>query len=162
MEPDGVADSYDNCTRRFKRRNFDALGSLIVGNEGRDIYQHILYFGIQAKKGKLHAAGVTKTGNASMAEIYNQTLMTLAHGVFDPEINCRVLVDHASIVAGGEITKAARNWLGNALDAAKRSQIKFMDRNDTLNLYVATSLPVPLGALPTPPDAWSTSGDLPF
>jgi hypothetical protein len=39
-------------------------------------------------------------------------------------------------VAGGEITKAARNWIGNALDAPKRSQIMFMDRDDILNLYV--------------------------
>ena len=33
-------------------------------------------------------------------------------------------------MAGGEITKAARNWLGNALDASKRSQIMFIDRDD--------------------------------
>lgn len=136
---------------------------------GKDVWmrytlpsQHILYFGIQAKKGKLDASGVTKTGNANMAEIYNQTLMMLAHEVFDPEINRRVLVDHAFIVAGGEITKAARNWLGNALDAAKRSQIMFMDRDDILNLYVVTSLPLPDAALPPVPDAWSTSSDLPF
>ena len=44
-----------------------------------------------------------------------------AHEIFDPETNRRVLVDHAFIVAGGEITKQARNWLGNALDAAKRT-----------------------------------------
>lgn len=37
----------------------------------------------------------------------------LGHDIFDPEIGKRVLVDHAFIVAGGEITKAARNWLGN-------------------------------------------------
>jgi len=50
-----------------------------------------------------------------------------------------VLVDHAFIVAGGEITKGARNWLGNKLDATKRSQIMFMDRDDILNLYVVMS-----------------------
>jgi len=49
---------------------------------------------------------------------------------------------------GGKITKAARNWLGNKLDASKRSQILFMDRDDTLNLFVVTSLPLPSGALP--------------
>lgn len=47
--------------------------------------------------------------------------MMLGHEVFDPEIGKRVLVDHAFIVAGGEITKQARNWLGNKLDASKRS-----------------------------------------
>jgi hypothetical protein len=47
----------------------------------------------------------------------------LAHQIFDPETNKRVLVDHAFIVAGGEITKQAQAWLGNALDNAMRSQI---------------------------------------
>jgi hypothetical protein len=59
-------------------------------------------------------------------------------------------VDHAFIVAGGEITKAARNWLGNKLDASKRSQVMFMDRDDILNLFVVTNLPLPSGALPAP------------
>lgn len=136
---------------------------------GKDVWmrytlptQHILYFGIQAKKGKLDASGVTKAGNANMAEIYNQALMMLAHEIFDPETNRRVLVDHAFIVAGGEITKAARNWLGNALDATKRSQIMFMDRDDILNLYVVASLPLPAGALPpAPADPWAVKGDEP-
>ena len=68
--------------------------------------------------------------------------------IFDPEIGKKVLVDHAFIVAGGEITKAARNWLGHALDASKRSQIMFMDRNDILNLFVVTNLPLPSAAWP--------------
>lgn len=137
---------------------------------GKDIWmryalptQHILYFGIQAKKGKLDASGVSKAGNANMAEIYNQALMMLAHEIFDPETNRRVLVDHAFIVAGGEITKAARNWLGNALDATKRSQILFMDREDILNLYVVATLPLPDGALPpAPPEPWSAPEQPPF
>ncbi|GAA3877272.1 hypothetical protein GCM10022243_47610 [Saccharothrix violaceirubra] len=136
---------------------------------GKDVWmrytlptQHILYFGIQAKKGKLDASGVTKAGNTNMAEIYNQALMMLAHEIFDPETNRRVLVDHAFIVAGGEITKAARNWLGNALDATKRSQIMFMDRDDILNLYVVASLPLPASALPPAPVApWAVRGEEP-
>lgn len=124
--------------------------------------QHVLYFGIQAKKGKLDASGVTKAGNANVAEIHNQALMMLAHEIFDPEINRRVLVDHAFIVAGGEITKQARNWIGNALDASKHSQIMFLDRDDTLNLFVVTNLPLPEAARPAPPkDPWLTSGDEP-
>lgn len=135
---------------------------------GKDVWmrytlptQHLLYFGIQAKKGKIDASGVTKAGNANIAEIHHQALMMLAHEIFDPEINKRVLVDHAFIVAGGEITKAARNWIGNALDDAKRSQIMFIDRDDILNLYVVTNLPLPAGALPALIDPWGTSSDEP-
>ena len=122
---------------------------------GKDIWmkftlptQHVLYFGIQVKKGKLDAAGDSKAKNANVAEIHNQVTMMLGHEIFDPEIGKRVLVDHAFIVAGGEITKAARNWLGNKLDATKRSQVMFMDRDDLLNLFVVTNLPLPKGALP--------------
>jgi len=136
---------------------------------GKDVWmrytlptQHYLYFGIQAKKGKIDAAGVTKSGQANVAELHNQALMMLAHEIFDPETNKRVLVDHAFIVAGGEITKAARNWLGNALDAAKWSQIMFIDREDILNLYVVVNLPLPTGALPLGPvDPWAAVGDEP-
>lgn len=67
--------------------------------------KHIIYFGIQAKKGKLDAAGASKGSNTNVAEILNQALMMLGHEVFDPETSRRVLVDHAFIVAGGEITK---------------------------------------------------------
>lgn len=122
---------------------------------GKDVWmrftlptQHILYFGIQAKKGKIDSSGVTKTGNANIAEIYNQVLMMLGHEIFDPEIGKKVLVDHAFIVSGGEITKAARNWLAGKLDASKRSQIMFMDRDDIMNLFVVTNLPLPKGAMP--------------
>ncbi|MEV6871614.1 hypothetical protein [Amycolatopsis sp. NPDC051128] len=122
---------------------------------GKDVWmkftlptQHVLYFGLQAKKGKLDAAGATRTSNANIAEIYNQVLMMLGHEIFDPEIGKRVLVDHAFIVAGGEITKQARAWLGNKLDATQRRSIIFMDRNDILDLFVVTNLPLPAAALP--------------
>lgn len=118
---------------------------------GKDIWmkfllptQHIIYFGIQVKKGKLDSSGMTKTDNHNIAEIYNQTTMMLGHEIFDPETNKRVLVDHAYIVAGGEITKAARNWLGNKLDANRRSQIIFMDREDILNLFTVNTIEVPI------------------
>ena len=122
---------------------------------GKDIWmkytlptQHILYFGIQVKKGKLDAAGARQAFNANVAEILNQVTMMLGHEIFDPEIGKRVLVDHAFIVAAGEITKAARNWLGSKLDISKRSQVMFMDRDDILNLFVVTNLPLPSQALP--------------
>lgn len=117
---------------------------------GKDVWMyltlptlHRLYFGIQVKKGKLDAAGMTKGSNANVAEIYNQLMMMLGHEIFDPEIGKRVLVDHAYIVAGGEITKQARAWIGNKLDASQRRSIIFMDRDDILNLYVVTNLTVP-------------------
>ena len=70
----------------------------------------------------------------------------LGQQVFDSELSRRVLVDHAFIVAGGEITKAARNWIGGKLDQSKRSQILFMDREDIVNLFVVSPLAVPQAA----------------
>ena len=35
----------------------------------------------------------------------------LGYEIFDPEIGKKVLIDYAFIVAGGEITKSAKNWL---------------------------------------------------
>lgn len=110
--------------------------------------QHVIYFGIQAKKDKLDSAGATKLGNVNVAEVLAQVQMMLGHEIFDPETSRSVLVDHAFVVAGGEITKAAKNWIGGKLDASKRSQVMFMDREDILNLFVATNIPLPKGALP--------------
>lgn len=122
---------------------------------GKDVWmrftlptQHILYFGLQAKKGKLDAAGASSDGNKNVAEIHHQALMMLGHEIFDPETSKKALVDHAFIVAGGKITKQARNWLGGQLDASKRSQIMFMDRDDILNLYVVNQIPLPAAACP--------------
>ena len=136
---------------------------------GKDVWMkytlptlHVLYFGIQAKKAKLDSAGVGKNGSANVAEIHNQVTMMLGHEIFDPELNRRVLVDHAFIVAGGEITKQARNWLGNKLDANKRSQIMFMDRDDILNLFIVTNLPLPKGALPSEKAQKQLDDDIPF
>jgi hypothetical protein len=134
---------------------------------GKDVWmrftlptQHVLYFGIQAKKGKIDAAGMSRDGNRNIAEIHQQVLMMLGHEIFDPETSRKVLVDHAFIVAGGEITKQARNWLGGKLDATKRSQIMFMDRDDILNLFTVNNIPLPLGALPS--ESASLSDDIPF
>lgn len=85
--------------------------------------------------------------------------MMLGHEIFDPELNRRVLVDHAFIIAGGEITKQARSWLGGKLDQSKRAHILFMDREDILNLFVVTNIPLPLGAAP---EVNWLSGDIPF
>jgi hypothetical protein len=134
---------------------------------GKDVWmkytlptQHVLYFGLQVKRGKVDASATGVDSNANVAQIHNQVVMMLGHEIFDPEIGKRVLVDHAFIVAGGEITKAARNWLGNKLDASKRSQILFMDRDDILNLFVVTNLPLPEDALPA--QAATNDDDLAF
>lgn len=57
---------------------------------GKDIWmkftlptQHVIYFGIQVKKGKLDSSGITKGGQANVAEIHNQVLMMLGHEIFD-------------------------------------------------------------------------------
>jgi hypothetical protein len=134
---------------------------------GKDVWMrfvlptlHVLYFGLQAKKGKLDAAGATKSGSANIAEIHNQALMMLGHEIFDSETSKKALVDHAFIVAGGEITKQAKNWLGEKLDASKRSKILFMDREDILNLYVVSGLALPEDAKPKRPRF--LDDDIPF
>lgn len=133
---------------------------------GKDVWMkftlptlHVLYFGLQAKKRKLDASGVS---TSNVAEIHNQVTMMLGHEIFDSELSRRVLVDHAFIVAGGEITKAARNWLGDKLDASKRSQIMFMDRDDILNLFIVTNLPLPKGALLSEEQVDFFHDDIPF
>jgi hypothetical protein len=51
---------------------------------GKDVWmryvlptQHVLYFGLQAKKGKLDASGISKASSANIAEIHNQSRMML-------------------------------------------------------------------------------------
>jgi hypothetical protein len=102
---------------------------------------------------------MTKPGNANVAEMLNQISMMIGHEIFDPELNRKVLVDHVFIIVGGEITKAARNWLGGKLDAARRSQILFMDREDILNLFIVTNTPMPKQAIPPEVDL---SDEIPF
>ncbi len=57
---------------------------------GKDVWMkyvlpttHVLYFGLQAKKGKLDASGAPKAVNANIAEIHQQALMMLGHEIFD-------------------------------------------------------------------------------
>ncbi len=136
---------------------------------GKDVWMryilptpHVLYFGIQVKKGKLDASGNSRGSNSNIAEIYNQVLMMLGHEIFDPETSRKALIDHAFIVAGGEITKQAKNWLGEKLDVSKRSQILFIDRDDILNLYTVSNLPLPSGAVPQQNAGFHLDDDVPF
>lgn len=102
--------------------------------------RHYLYFGIQAKRGKIDSAGKS---NDNVAEILNQVLMMLGHEVFDPETNTKHLVDHVFIISANEITKPAKNWLGGKLDSTQRRSVMFMDRTDLLDLSTLTNLRLP-------------------
>lgn len=158
----------------FRHLNFQrvsAAGHVDKALEyGKDVWmryrlptQHYLYFGLQAKIGKIDSAGQSARGSANVAELLNQITMMLGHEIFDPETNKKHLPDHAFIVAGGTITKAARNWLGNMLDLTKRSQIIFMDRDDILNLFITSNIPLPDGAQPIEKSAiQAIFDDIPF
>ncbi len=114
---------------------------------------HFIYFAVQVKKGKLDAAGRTKGSNASITEVLNQVRMALDHDVFDHEVNRKCLVDHVYVVATGEITKQARNFLVEKLDRDKRRQVIFMDRDELLDLLARQTLAVPSS---------STQNEIPF
>jgi hypothetical protein len=159
---DSVEDDPDRAlalealNKPLSREGYEAF----YGEDDLLYVRHIGTLTIQVKKGKLDASGASKGQNANIAEILNQISMMLGHEIFDPETSKKVLVDHAFIVAGGEITKQAKNWLGGKLDASKRSQILFMDREDILNLYVTSSLPLPSGAVANSPQ--DIDDDIPF
>ncbi len=53
----------------------------------------------------------------------------------------------ARVLASAFLPITRSSWLGNKLDASKRSQSMFMDRDDILNLFVVTNLLLPSGAL---------------
>ena len=117
---------------------------------GKDIWMklqlptsHFLYFGVQVKKGKIDAAGKTKTDHENIAEVLSQIKMAMAHPIWDPDINKRVLVDHVYIVSSGEITKQAKQFLGEKLDMDGRRQTIFMDREDIVTLLVQIGMPLP-------------------
>ena len=102
--------------------------------------QHVLFFGCQIKKGKIDAAAKS---DANIAGILNQINMMLDYPVLDTLSNRKQLLDHVYIISGGEITKQAKNWLGELLDASKRRHIIFMDRSELLDLAVSKQLPLP-------------------
>ena len=104
---------------------------------------HFLYFGVQVKKGKINVAGKTKTDHENIAEVLSQIKMAMAHPIWDPDINKRVLVDHVYIVSSGEITKQAKQFLGEKLDMDGRRQTIFMDREDIVTLLVQIGMPLP-------------------
>lgn len=115
---------------------------------GKDIWMkyrlptsHLLYFGVQVKKGKLDAAG--RTRNENISEILNQVRMMFEHPVWDPETNKKNQLDHVFIVCGGEITKQAKEFLAQVLDREGRRHVLFVDRAEILDLVVGTNVKLP-------------------
>lgn len=102
---------------------------------------HTIYFGLQAKKGKLDSA--SKGKNENIAEVLTQIRMALSSPIWDPEINKRVLIDHIFIACGGEITKQAKQWLGEHLDLESRRHILFMEKEEILDLAITLNLKFP-------------------
>jgi hypothetical protein len=92
---------------------------------------HWLYFSAQVKKDKIDSNNASGLKNVS--SILNQARMAFDHPIFDPEENRKVLLDHLFIISAGEITKAAKHWLAEQLDASQRRQIIFMDRDELLD-----------------------------
>lgn len=104
---------------------------------------HFIYFAIQVKKGKLDAAGKTKAGNENITEVLNQVQMALGHPIFDSEVNLQVLIDHVMVVATGEITKMAEQFLVGRLDAEKRRHLLFMDQSKLLDVLARRDIDIP-------------------
>jgi hypothetical protein len=92
---------------------------------------HWLYFCAQVKRGKIDASG--EGGSSNVANILAQVKMAIDNPIFDPEENRKVLLDHIFVIAAGDITRAAREWIGTHLDAGQRRHIIFMDRAEFLN-----------------------------
>lgn len=92
---------------------------------------HWLYFCAQIKREKIDATGTS--GGNNVSTVLTQAKMAIDHPIFDPEENRKVLLDHIFIIAAGEITRAARTWLIEHLDAGQRRHIIFMDRDEFLD-----------------------------
>lgn len=59
--------------------------------------------------------------------------MAIDHPLFDPDLGRKVLLDHIFVITAGEITRAARTWIVEHLDASQRRHIIFMDRSEFLD-----------------------------
>jgi hypothetical protein len=92
---------------------------------------HWLYFCVQVKRDKIDSTG--SSGGKNVGTILNQARMAIDHPIFDPEANRKVLIDHIYIISANEITRAARTWIIENLDAGQRRHIIFMDRKELLD-----------------------------
>ena len=92
---------------------------------------HWLYSCVQVKRDKIDATGTS--GGKNVGTILSQARMAIDHPIFDPEANRKVLLDHIYIISASEITRAARSWIVENLDAGQRRHIIFMDRQEFLD-----------------------------
>lgn len=92
---------------------------------------HWIYFCAQIKRDKIDANSAS--GGNNVATVLAQTKMAIDHPIFDPDANRKVLLDHVFVISAGEITRAARTWLVEHLDANQRRHIIFMDRDEFLD-----------------------------
>lgn len=106
--------------------------------------EHVLYFGAQVKKGRIHSAASQPEGN--VASILSQLEMMFRHEVFDAETNSKHLIDHAFLIASGEITKSVRNLLAEHLTRNARRQVLFMDREEILDHCALSNLELPMAS----------------
>lgn len=120
---------------------------------------HYIYFGAQVKREKIDAAASDLTKNISA--IIAQAEMMLDSPVFDPENNRKHLLDHIFIISGGEITKQAKQLIGQNLDQEARRHLIFMDREELLDLLILTSIRIP-GEEEGQPEGWLDDDELPF
>lgn len=92
---------------------------------------HWIYFCAQVKKDKIDSSGTG--GSHNVATVLTQARMAMDHPIFDPEANRKVLLDHLFLISAGEITRGARTFLVEKLDAGQRRHIIFMDRDEFLD-----------------------------
>jgi hypothetical protein len=117
---------------------------------------HWLYFCAQVKREKIDSSG--SGGDRNVATILNQARMAIDNPIFDSDTNRKVLLDHIFIISAGEITKAARAWLVERLDAGQRRHIIFMERSEFLDHAARILLDLKLIDGSTP----ITDDDIPF
>lgn len=116
---------------------------------------HWLYFCAQIKKEKIDSSGVG--GNKNVANVLTQAKMAIKHPIFDPDANRKILLDHVFIISAGEITRAAKTWLAEQLDAGMRRHIIFMERDEFLDHAARILLDLQIEQTSTLTDA-----DIPF
>ena len=159
--------SEDDFTEHFLHPLFQTLGFdriSVTGHAdkrlefGKDLWMklrlptgHWIYFGCQAKQGKIDAAAAGP--NTNIATVLKQVEMMVGHPVFDADDNRKHLLDHVFIVSAGEITKAARAYLGERLDQQARRHVIFMDRGDLLDFATRGNLPIPGDTIDQPSKA---------
>jgi hypothetical protein len=116
---------------------------------------HWIYFCVQIKREKIDASAASSSNNVTT--VLTQAKMAIEHPIFDPDTNRKVLLDHIFIISAGEITRAAKTWLIENLDAGQRRHIIFMDREEFLTLSARILLDLQIED-----SGRIDSGDVPF